>query len=172
MLCLGQVKFWPPKSAPFLSILDSIPGDQRDICFRAVASGFMVRDLCPAFVRCCPNLARRLYRVCRRSISMYASHRRLQTFCVSLSSMRFSGSQRRGRHCNPTVDVTSVAFVCGFDRWSCCGCTQKDEQKEQKKEEIRLYSHTNSREWIHDPWSVPGIRQVLSESGQSAFSGL
>ena len=145
MLCLAQVEFWPPESAPFLLIPDSISGDQHDIWFRAVASGCMVRDLSPAFVRCCPELVRRLYRICRRSISMYASHRRLQTFCVSLSSMRFSGSQRRGRHCTLTVDVASVAFVCGFDRWSCCGCTQKERRGKERHEKRAIQLYEQSR---------------------------
>ena len=44
---------------------------------------------------------------------------------------------------------------------------------EEKRDTKRgLYSYTNSREWVHDPWSVLGIRQVLPAPGQSAVSSL
>ena len=144
MLCLGQVKFWPPESAPFLLILDSIPGDQRDICFRAVASGFMVRDLCPAFVRCCPNLARRLYRVCRRSISMYASHRRLQTFCVSLSSMRSLAINGEDSTVTPQ-SMLQVSRLCAASIVGPVESYKKQYNRIRRKK--RLYSPANSYEW-------------------------
>ena len=72
-----------------------------------------------------------------------------------------------------TVTPQSMLQVSRLCAASIVGLVVAVHGKTKKKwREIRLYSHTNSREWIHEPWSVPGIRQVLSESGQSAFSGL